>query len=364
MKILILTNHDLGLYKFRKELLETLVKDNEVFVSLPVGKFTENIKSIGCNYIETEFNRKGTNPFLDLELYKKYKQIISEVKPDVVLTYTIKPNVYGGLACQKLKVPYIANVTGLGSAIENGGLLQFVSMSLYKMGLRKASKVFFQNEANKKFMQDKGIGVNNGELLPGSGVNVKEFNMFGFPNDDSIEFTYVGRIMKEKGFNQYMEAAKRIREKYTNTVFHVCGPYEDDYKEIIEKLVDDNVLVYDGYVEDMKEIYKKIQCTIHPTYYPEGLSNVLLETCASGRAIITTNRPGCKEVIDDGVNGYLVKQQDSEDLISKVEKFLSLTNEQRKEMGINARKKVEKEFDRNIVIDKYLIAIKEAVHEK
>ena len=364
MKILILTNHDLGLYKFRKELLETLVKDNEVFVSLPIGKFTDNIKNIGCKYIETSFDRKGTSVFGDIKLYQTYLDIIKKVNPDVVLTYTIKPNVYGGLACQKLNVPYIANVTGLGSAIETGGLLQFISLNLYRFGLRKAKKIFFQNNVNKEFMFSKGIGKNNSEILPGSGVNLKEFKPFEFPNDDSIEFTYVGRIMKEKGINQYIDTAKYIKNKYKNTIFHVCGPYEDDYKELIEELVKNNILVYDGYVEDMTTIYKNVQCTIHPTYYPEGLSNVLLETCACARPIITTDRPGCKEVIDDGYNGFIVKQKDSKDLIDKVEKFLSLSNEERKQLGLNARKKVEKEFDRNIVINKYIEAINEAVNGK
>ena len=362
MKILILTNHDLGLYKFRKELLETLVKDNEVFVSLPVGKFTENIKRIGCTYIETTFNRKGTSVKDDLILYKEYKEMIKEVKPDVVLTYTIKPNVYGGLACQNLKVPYIANVTGLGSAIENGGLLSFISINLYRFGLRKANKIFFQNKANKEFMNNKGIGLKNSDILPGSGVNINEFIPFDYPNDKTIEFTYVGRIMKEKGFDQYIEAAKYIKNKYSNTIFHVCGPYEDDYKDIVENLVKNNTIEYNGYVEDMTTIYKQIHCTVHPTYYPEGLSNVLLETCACARPIITTDRPGCKEIVDDGFNGYIVKQKDSNDLIEKIEKFLSLTNDERKELGLNARRKVEKEFDRQIVIDKYLEAIKEATN--
>ena len=364
MKILILANHDLGLYKFRKELLETLVKDNEVFVSLPIGKFTKKIKDIGCKYIETNFDRKGTSIFGDLKLLSTYRNILKDIKPDAVLTYTIKPNVYGGLACQSLKIPYIVNVTGLGSAIENGGLLSFISTTLYRIGLRKANKIFFQNEANRNFMQSKGIGKNNSEIIPGSGVNLNQYKTFTFPKDDSIEFTYVGRIMKEKGFDQYADAAKYIRNKYPNTVFHVCGPYEDDYKQIVEELVKDNVLTYDGYVEDMTTIYKKVQCTVHPTYYPEGLSNVLLETCACGRPIITTDRPGCKEVVEDGFNGYIIKQKDSEDLISKLEMFLSLTNKQRKQMGLNARTKVEKEFDRNIVIDKYVKAINEVTNAR
>lgn len=357
MRILILTNHDLGLYKFRKEVLETLLKENEVFVSMPRGIFTDKIIEMGCHYIDTSFERKGKNPFKDLELLNFYKKTIRDVRPDVVLTYTIKPNVYGGLACQQLKVPYIANVTGLGSAIENGGLLQFISLNLYKLGLKKADMVFFQNDANRDFMLEKNAVGKNYDMLPGSGVNLSQYEVSEFPNDETIDFTYVGRLMKEKGFELYMEAAKYITGKYPNTRFHVCGPDEDNYRDLVKELSDKGTLVYEGYVDDMKEVYKRIQCTIHPTYYPEGMSNVLLESLACGRPIITTDRPGCKEIVEDGVNGFVVKQNDLNDLIEKIEKYLSLSNEERKQLGLNGRHKVEKEFDRNIVINKYLDAI-------
>ena len=357
MRILILTNHDLGLYKFRKEVLETLLRENEVFVSMPMGIFTDKIIEMGCHYIDTSFERKGKNPFKDLELLSFYKKTIKEVKPDVVLTYTIKPNVYGGLACQQLKVPYIANVTGLGSAIENGGLLQLISLNLYKLGLKKADMVFFQNDANRDFMLKKNAVGKNYDMLPGSGVNLSQYEVSEFPNDETIDFTYVGRLMKEKGFELYAEAAKFISGKYQNTRFHVCGPDEDNYRELVKELSEKGILIYEGYVDDMKEVYKRVQCTIHPTYYPEGMSNVLLESLACGRPIITTDRPGCKEIVEDGVNGFVVKQNDLNDLIEKIEKYLSLSNEERKQLGLNGRRKVEKEFDRNIVINKYLDAI-------
>lgn len=357
MRVLILTNHDLGLFKFRRELLETLLKDNEVFVSMPKGIFTDQIIDMGCQYIDTSMERRGKNPFKDLELLSFYKRTIIEVKPDVVLTYTIKPNVYGGLACQQLKIPYIANVTGLGSAIENGGLLQFISLNLYKLGLKKADMVFFQNNANRDFMIEKGAVRDNYDMLPGSGVNLKQYEVKDFPGDETIDFTYVGRLMKEKGFELYAKAAEYIRDKYPNTRFHVCGPDEDNYRELVKDLSDKGILIYEGYVEDMKEVYSKVQCTVHPTYYPEGMSNVLLESLACGRPIITTDRPGCKEIVDDGINGFIVKQNDLNDLIEKIEKYLSLSNEERKQLGLNGRKKVEKEFDRKIVIDKYLNAI-------
>ena len=324
---------------------------------MPRGIFTDKIIEMGCHYIDTSFERKGKNPFKDLELLSFYKKTIKEVKPDVVLTYTIKPNVYGGLACQQLKVSYIANVTGLGSAIENGGLLQLISLNLYKLGLKKADMVFFQNDANRDFMLKKNAVGKNYDMLPGSGVNLSQYEVSEFPNDETIDFTYVGRLMKEKGFELYAEAAKFISGKYQNTRFHVCGPDEDNYRDLVKELSEKGILIYEGYVDDMKEVYKRVQCTIHPTYYPEGMSNVLLESLACGRPIITTDRPGCKEIVEDGVNGFVVKQNDLNDLIEKIEKYLSLSNEERKQLGLNGRRKVEKEFDRNIVINKYLNAI-------
>ena len=362
MRILILTNHDLGLYKFRKELLSELLKDNSVDVSVPEGIFTQKLKEMGCNIIATSFDRKGTDPFADLRLLRFYKKIIRSLKPDVVLTYTIKPNVYGGLACQQLKVPYIANVTGLGSSIENGGLLSFVSLSLYKLGLRKAVMVFFQNSENRDFMLKKKIVRGAYGLLPGSGVNLEEYQVRDFPGDETIDFVYVGRLMKEKGFELYCEAAQQIRNKYPQTVFHVCGPDEDDYRDKVNELSTKGVLVYEGYVDDMTKIYEHVQCTIHPTYYPEGMSNVLLESLACGRPIITTDRAGCREIVEDGVNGFVVRQQSLDDLIAGIERYLALNNEERRQLGLNGRAKVEKEFDRQIVIAEYEKAIAKAVN--
>ena len=360
MKVLFLGNDGEGLYKFRKELIQTLLKDNEVFISLPRDKYIDSLEKLGCKYIETEFNRKGTNPIKDIKLLSFYKNVLKKIKPDVVLTYTIKPSVYGGLACQSLKVPYIVNITGLGSAIENGGLLQFICLSLYKVGIKGAKRVFFQNTTNRDFMLSKNVvREEQCDLVPGSGVNLNEYKVLDYPNGNTVDFVYIGRIMEEKGFSQYMEAAMYIRSKYPNTRFHVAGAYEDDYEDIVNKLVKDNILIYHGSVENMvDEIYENVSCVVHPTYYAEGLSNVLLEALACGRPIITTDRAGCKEVVDDGINGFIVKQKDFKDLIEKIEKFLSLSIEQRKEMGLNGREKVEKEFDRNIVIDKYIKEIK------
>lgn len=353
-KVLILANSDAGLFSFRKELIEEILKENEVYISSPKGQFAQYFIDQGCQFIDTEISRHGTNPFKDIKLYFFYKKTIKRIKPDIVLTYTIKPNVYGGMACAKLKVPYVANITGLGTAVENPGILQKVTLFLYRKGLRKAQKVFFQNEENMNFMLDKKVVKGAYGLLPGSGVNLTKFTATEYPKDDVVNFLFVARVMKEKGIDQYLDSAKYITEKYPNTRFHICGGYEQDYKEEIEALNNEGTIIYHGQEKDMKPIYQMASCTVHPTYYPEGMSNVLLESCASGRPIITTNRSGCREVVDDGINGYIVNQKDSKDLIEKIEKFLSLSVREREEMGQKGRAKVEKEFDRKIVIDKYL----------
>lgn len=358
MRILILANNDVGLYKFRKELLEELLKEHEVYISLPDGEFVKEMEAMGCHFFDTKISRHGKNPFADLKLLSFYKKIIKKVKPSIVFTYTIKPNIYGGMACKACKIPYVANITGLGTAVENPGLLQRLTLFLYKKGLSKAQKVFFQNVDNKEFMLQKKVVKGAYDLLPGSGVNLNNYQLQDYPQGDEVNFVFIARVMKEKGIDQYLEAAEYITKKYPNTRFHVCGFCEDEYKGKLEELQKSGTVSYHGLVKDMREIYRMESCTIHPTYYPEGLSNVLLESCASGRPIITTDRAGCREVVENGINGYVVKQKDSLDLIEKIEQFLSLSLEERKQMGLAGRRKVEKEFDRNIVVQKYIAELR------
>lgn len=358
MKVLIVANADIGLYKFRKELLEELVKEHEVYIALPKGEFYDELVAIGCHYIATELDRHGTNPFKELRVVSLYKKIIKEIKPGIVFTYTIKPNVYAGMACASLGVPYVANITGLGTAVERPGLMQFITVNLYRYGLRKAQKVFFQNTENRDFMVTREVVKRPYDLLPGSGVNLNAYTVSEYPNGDTVDFVFVSRIMKEKGIDQYLDAAKVIRKKYPETKFHICGFCEQSYEEELKKLNDDGTIIYHGLVKDMAAIYSQMGCTIHPTYYPEGLSNVLLESAASGRPIITTNRSGCREVVDNGINGYVVEEKNSNDLIEKIEMFLEKSIEERKQMGLAGRQKVEKEFNREFVIEKYIGEIK------
>ena len=355
-KVLFLVNHDSGLYNFRLELIERLLSDgHQVVVSSPYGERIDQLRRLGCKYYEIEIERHGMNPFKELKLIFVYLKLIKDICPDIVFTYTIKPNIYGSIASRSLKTPCVANITGLGTAVENGGIVQQAVIFLYKFAFKKAQKVFFQNEENMRFFASKKIALNKHDLLPGSGVNLKRFLPIEYPSDKvKVEFAFISRIMSEKGIDQYLEAAQHIKARHPNTVFHVCGFCEQPYEDKLNEMMQKEIIIYHGMVRDVKTILKDIHCVIHPTYYPEGISNILLESSACACPIITTNRAGCREVIDDGVNGFIVKQKDSQDLIDKIEKFLSLSWEEKRKMGLAGRKKVEEGFDRNIVVNAYL----------
>lgn len=353
-KILILANNDVGLYKFRKELIQELLKENEVYISLPQGDYVEELKAMGCVFINTKINRRGTNPITDLILLKNYLGIIKKVKPSIVLTYTIKPNVYGGLASRIMKIPYIANVTGLGTSTEKRGLLQTITLNLYKVGLKKAKCVFFQNKENEDLFTKRGIVKGNKKIIPGSGVNLEEYSILNYPAEGEFHFLFISRVMKEKGIEQYLDAAKYFKNNQPKTIFHVLGFCEGNYEEKLKSLHGEGVIRYHGMQSNVREFHEISHCTIHPTYYPEGMSNVLLESAASGRPIITTDRSGCREIVDDGVNGYVVEQENSADLIEKIQDFLRLPHIEKENMGINGRKKVERKYDRQIVVNYYM----------
>ena len=357
--ILILSNSFGGLHSFRKEVIQALrSQGNEVYISCPIWKNKEKaewFENIGCKIIDTKFKRQGTNPISDFKLMLYYRKLIRKIRPIAVLSYTIKPNLYGGMACALTGVPQLANVTGLGAAVEYPGLMQKFTIFLYKIGLRKTKTVFFQNEDNMQFCISHGMVKGKTRLIPGSGVNLEYHSLKDYPKEDEpIRFIFISRIRREKGIDEYLSTAKAIKEKYPLTEFHVLGGCEGDYQSQLKILHEKGIIIYHGKQPDVRPYIENVHCTIHPSFYPEGMSNVLLESCAAGRAVITTNRAGCREIVDDGINGYIVKQQDTVDLISKVEQFLSLPYENKKQMGLAARTKVEKEFDRQIVIDAYL----------
>jgi glycosyltransferase involved in cell wall biosynthesis len=364
MKILVLANFGMGLYNFRKELLEKLIKHNhKVYISLPNDEYVPKLIDIGCEFVNTPLERRGTNPLADLKLLFNYIKIIKHIKPDIVLTYTIKPNVYGGMACAVTKIPYISNITGLGTSIEEQGLLQKVTLMLYRFGLKKASSVFFQNETNQKFFIDHGIVNKNSRLIPGSGVNIEKHRYEEYPSSDTVRLLFIGRIMKAKGIDELLAAAQHVKREYPNVQFELIGGCEEDYSEKLKELERQNIIKYHGQQADVHYFIKNTHATILPSYH-EGLANVLLESASTGRPVLASKVPGCIETFEDRLTGFGFEVRNVDDLITSIVNFINLSHEQRREMGMAGRKKIENEFDRNIVINTYLEKINNIVNKE
>lgn len=362
--VLVLSNSLKGLYSFRKEVLKAICDDGyDVIISVPMAdERSEFFQSIGCTIVETKLSRRGMNPIADFNLMIRYCRLIRKVKPIAVLTYTIKPNVYGGIACRLTKTPQLANITGLGDAMENGGWLQKLTMTLYKVGLCKAKKVFFQNTTNKEYFEKHHIVRGDTILLPGSGVNLAHHKFQSYPADEGkVRFLFIGRLLRDKGVEELFEAAEIIKNKYPNSEINMLGPTGGLLQPRLDDLVKNSIVNHLGSTTDVRPYLGSVECTIMPSYH-EGMSNVNLESEANGRPVITTNVPGCKETIDDEKTGYLVEVKDGQSLAAAMEKFILLPYNEKVIMGQKARMKVEKEFNRQIVVDKYLKEIKGIAH--
>lgn len=355
MKILILANHFNTLRIFRRELIKSLSESgHEVVISIPTcdNENKEILESYGTKVVFTDFERRGTNPIKDFSLLRKYNKLIKEVKPDKVITYTIKCNIYGGYACKRANIPHYANITGLGSTFQSQGLIRKLVSFLYKTSLKRSRTVFFENEGNKNtIVNDKIIKESQAFVLPGAGVNLSEFCPTEYPlTEETVNFLFVGRIMQEKGVNEYFEAIKRIAPIYPQARFDFIGWYEDNYEETVKAMERDGLLRFHGFQSDVKPFIENAHCVVLPSWH-EGMSNTLLESAAMCRPLITSNIHGCKEAVTDGYNGYLTEVRNSESLYNAIEKFILLSYEQKKEMGLNGRVFMENHFDKNMVVD-------------
>ncbi len=366
MKILIVTNHSYMFYRFRKELLEALLRDNEVVLSTPFVGHEDDLRDMGAECIETNVSRRSINPFKDMKLLKTYSRMLDDVEPDIVITYSVKPNIYMGAACRNKGILYFANVQGLGTAFEKPLLSSVVSV-MYRSALRKANTVFFENEENARFFTDGNI-VSDSQVrvLPGAGINLNEYPYVPMQDDGVCRFLFVGRIMKEKGVDEFFAAAEKLKADMGEGVaFDVVGFYEDAYKDTVDRLTAEGVIKFHGFQTDVHPFYEAADCVVLPSYH-EGMSNVLLEGAAMGRALITSDIPGCREAVDNGVSGYLCPKQDTDALICAVRAFAEKSFEEREQMGYSGRKLVEEKFDKRIAVAQTLggLGIAEAVRCK
>ena len=351
MQILILANHSGGLYDFRKDLIVELKRRASVAVAVPHNDRWDELNGLADRVIELPVDRRGMNPLHDGKLFRQYHAILKEIQPDLVLTYTIKPNIYGGLACRMAHVPYAVNITGLGSAIENGGWLKKFVLALYRPALKGAKVVFFENAGNRDTLAATGVVPKGRDVvLHGAGVNLEDDPCQPYPQEGPVRFLFVGRVMHEKGVDELFAAAKRMKQQHGEQVeFHIVGSFEEAYKPVMDQLEQAGVVKYHGYQSDMKPFYAMAGCVVLPSYH-EGMSNVLLEAAASGRPLITSNIPGCREAVEDGVSGYLCPARDADALYEAMDRMYQIGSARRTIIGLAGRKHMESTFDKANVV--------------
>lgn len=353
MKYLLLFNDSGYFLDIRKELIEKLKEEgHDVELSYPMKDKSGEETRFGCKVHDIEIDRRGTNPIKDYVLIKRYKKLLKQVKPDVVICYSIKCNIYGGYACRKLNIPYYVNITGLGSAFNHGKVLKHLVVKMYKIALKKVNKAFFENEDNRNvFVENNIIPMEKTIVLNGAGVNIQKFSYHSLEQKENVSFVFVGRIMKEKGANELFSAIEKIKSdtRYGNVSFDFYGGFEEDYVDRIKELENKNYIRYNGFVNNLNELYPQYDCLILPSYH-EGMANVLLEFASIGRALITTDIPGCREAVLDGESGYLIKKADIDDLYEKIVRFIGLSYEKKLNMGLVGRKLMEEKFEKSKVV--------------
>ena len=361
-KVLFLAQHFITLYSFRRELIERLAAEgHEVVLSLPESEDNSYFTKLGCRIVPTDIDRRGINPLKDLKLISFYRRMIPRENPDLVLSYTIKPNIYGALALRGKRRPdgrafrQICNITGTGGTFLENNLVARICRMLYRHSVKHAYKVFFQNTGDRDLFQRYRMVGKNYDMLPGSGVNLDQFHTVPLPEGGEVNFIFMGRVMKLKGMDEFLEAARIIRREYPNTRFWIAGFIEEgEYKEKVASYEADGSVVALGFQKNIVSWIEKSHCTILPSHGGEGVPNVLMESAAMGRICIGSRIAGTEDVIEDGKTGYLFTAGDTEDLVRAIRKVMAMTPDERTKMGLAGRAKVEREFDRRQVVEKYM----------
>jgi len=364
MKIAVVLNTSWNIYNFRKGLINSLMeKGNQVITIAPKDKYTYHLMEMGCRHIPVKMDSRGANPIKDflliLELYWIYKKI----RPDVILHYTIKPNIYGTIAASLLGIPVINNVCGLGTIFLKDNLVSRVAITLYRIAFRFPKKIFFQNEDDQNlFLGKRIVSKKTCDLLPGSGINVHDFTP-GISGTKNKQFTFllISRLIYDKGILEYIEAIDALKKEGIDAHFQLLGQIDEQHKRgiprhVIQQWIEKNQVEYLGTTEDVRSYIEKADCVVLPSYR-EGTPKTLLEAASMEKPIVATNVPGCNNIVKDGKNGYLCKLKDSSDLAHKMKLMHSLDPKSRSDMGAYSRAFVKQNFDEGIVIEKYISAI-------
>lgn len=364
MKIAIVINTSWNIYNFRMGLIKSLKANGiEVHTIAPEDEFSTLLVQNDCNYTALPMDNTGTNPIKDIGLTYRLFKVYKRIKPDLILHFTIKPNIYGTAAATLLGIPVINNVSGLGTIFMNNSYVNRLARFMYKVAFRYPKQVFFQNSDDRDlFIKLKLIKPEISALLPGSGIDLGHFMPKAFKKNKEFTFLLISRLIYEKGIIEYVEAVKALKSKGVNAKFQLLGATDPSHKrgittEMLEQWINSNIIEYLGTTDDVRQFIDKADCIVLPSYR-EGTPRTLLEAASSGKPIVATNVPGCNHVVENNYNGFLCKLKDAEDLAVKMSNMLLLNEETLALMGKNGRKKVETQFDEKIVVEKYLASIR------
>ncbi|CAN5911264.1 glycosyltransferase family 4 protein [soil metagenome] len=366
MRIAIVINLSWNIYHFRMSLVKALLREgHEVVAIAPEDAYSVRLVEVGCTFVPLPMENKGTNPLQDLLLTKRFYDTYRRVRPDVILQYTIKPNIYGTLAARMAGIPTINNVSGLGTVFIVQNLVSKVALRLYRLAFRYPSKVFFQNQDDQSlFVQHRLVNRQITDVLPGSGIDTVRFAPApAFVRNQPFVFLMIGRVLHEKGVVEYVEASRLLQAEFPEVRFQLLGALDEAgnigvKREVLERWVADGLLHYLGTTDDVAAVIAKADCVVLPSYR-EGTPKTLLEAAAMGKPLIATNVPGCKETVVDGRNGYLCEVKSALDLADKMRQMLHLDDASLHRMGRNSRTLAVEKFDERFVIKKYLEAIAE-----
>ncbi|PHR84388.1 MAG: glycosyl transferase family 1 [Colwellia sp.] len=370
--IAISSNTSWYLYNFRKNTIFSLIEQGyKVIAIAPKDEYSTKLSELGCEFIHIDIDQGGTNPVRDIKTFSDFYRIYKMKNIDVVLNFTPKNNIYSTLAAHFNGVKSINNIAGLGILFINENITSKIARFLYKISQSKASKLFFQNEEDRALFLEKKITTSVAtDRLPGSGVDLGRFILSPALDDGTVRFLLIARMLYDKGINQYVEAARVLREKYRNKVeFQLLGFLDVDNPSAVSKSdmqawVDEGIVNYLGISDSVEQDIAKVDCMVLPSYYREGVPKSLLEAGAMGKPIVTTDNIGCRETVDSGINGFLCEPRSSESLIEKLTLIIEMTHSERLSMGEKSRLKIESEFDEKIVINKYLEAVKNCLVDK
>ena len=356
-RILILSNDSFMLWKFRRELLSTMIASKmSVTVAAPAGLHADDLQSLGCNMLDTGRYHPVTGTGRANKLYRRYLQLLRSEKPEMVITYGAAPNILGGLACRKLGIPYCANVQGLENLF-NAPITGGFSIFLYRAALKKAKTVFFENSGNAAFFRKKKITpATRQTLLPGAGVNLQHYALEPYPDHSVIRFLYVGQLKKEKGADELLDAITTLYDDCYEVCLDLVGTVDETYAEQIARLQDRDIVWTHGLQTDPRPYYAAADCVVMPSHQ-EGMNNVLLEAAATGRPVVASYIPGCREAMEEGTTGFSFRVQDKYGLYDAMKKFAELPRQQRLEMGLAGRRRMEEFFDKSYVVEDTMNAI-------